>query len=201
MNPFFQYYRSLFSTNSKWFKGAFIWFLLSAAVGVVVFFIFPGLLQAIVSGFSDRFGAAPALDYRLALQIFEQNVLASVIALFGGIILGLGSILVIGVNGFILGFVITSVFALPGGVGRSLAVVLGGLVPHGIFEIPAFLISSALGLRLGIEWMLDSAQGQRLGIIKKNLKQGFLYLPSIALILLVAAFIEVYVSGWIVDKF
>jgi len=80
---------------------------------------------------------------------------------------------------------------------RGLWLVLS-LLPHGIFEIPALLISAALGLRLGLEWLLPGAKGIRLKTLKKNVINAFTLLPLILLLLFIAAFAEVFISSRIV---
>ncbi|MDO8591351.1 MAG: stage II sporulation protein M [bacterium] len=176
--------------------------MIGIIAGVITSFAKPDLLKVILDGFQEKFGSDPALDINLVMQIFSQNVIASLIAVFGGLLLGLGSILVVVVNGFLIGFVITSIFSLSQDhLGISLAFVLGGTLPHGIFELPAFLIASALGLRLGLEWIGRGVKGERGQVFKDNLKKSLLALPAIALILLIAAIIEVFVSGKIVANF
>ncbi len=200
MHRFIGFYRNLFEENRHWIKLVTNWFLLAAFVGGIVFFIKPEILQTILGSFAERFGDDPALDFNLVIQIFIQNLTASAIALFGGLILGLGPFFVVVVNGFLLGFVIMSIFALGANLLSSLIIILGGLTLHGIFEIPAFLFSAVLGLRLGIEWMTKSAEGNRAQVFKQNLIRTLKYIPFIALALIIAAIIEVFVSGKIVDN-
>jgi len=194
------YYRQLFIENRRWLKIALDWFILSALIGVVTVFIKPDLLMSIVSGFQDRFGINPSLNSNLSIQIFLQNLTASAIGLFGGILLGLGPVLVIGLNGFILGFVVTSILVLGGNIFTSLLLVAGGVLPHGIFELSAFLAAGALGLRLGMEWLKNESVGHRWQVLKKNIINAILLFPLIAVVLFIAALIEVFVSGKIVDK-
>ncbi len=60
-----------------------------------------------------------------------------------GIFLGFVPLVVAVVNGYVLGFVASKTVAVEGWL------ILWRLLPHGIFEIPAVLISIALGLKLG----------------------------------------------------
>jgi len=202
MKRLVDFYRNLFVQNIAWLKTTVKWFMASAVLGAVFFFIKPELLKTIVNAFTEKFGADPALDFHLVIQIFLQNVQASAIALFGGLLFGLGSILIVGINGFLLGFIIMSLFSgSHGNFAVSLGLALGGLVPHGIFELPAFLISATLGLRLGLEWIGKNALGNRWKILKLNFIHSLIIIPVIALILFLAALIEVYVSGRIVNNF
>lgn len=76
--------------------------------------------------------------------IFLKNLLASAMALLLGLGLGLVPLLVVTSNGFLLGVVAYSA------VQKSGAVFLAaGILPHGIFELPAVLVSISLGFRLG----------------------------------------------------
>jgi stage II sporulation protein M len=200
MQRFIQSYRDLFEQNRVWIRMIWNWFILAAFVGGVVAVVKPEFLQSIAASFAERFGANPALDINLAMQILLQNITASLVALFGGLLLGLGSILVVVVNGFLIGFIISSLLFSGINILGWFVVVLGGLVPHGIFEIPAFLLAAALGLRLGTQWMRSESKGQRGEVFKKSLIQALVGLPAIALALLLAAIIEVFVSGNIVNS-
>jgi stage II sporulation protein M len=201
MNKLIQYYRDLYIQNKSWLKGLGVLFAISVGIGVLAFIFYPNFIEKVLEGFQDRFGANPKLNVDLVLQIFVQNCLALGIALLGGVLLGLSSLLVVVVNGLIIGYIVSWLAYLTHpDILLTLELILGGLVPHGILEIPAFLIASALGLRVGWEWMFDKSAGRRLEVFKKNFKQAFAIVPVIIVVLFIAALIEVYVSGWIVSK-
>ena len=200
MNSLVAPYTRLFKFNTQWFKAVLVWFIVTAVVGAIFFVYYPSLLEKIAAGFQEKFGTSPALDIHLVLQIFIQNIIASAVALFGGIFLGLGSLLVVAVNGFVLGYIFTWLLSSQSVTGHTLVLIFGGLAPHGILELPAFLIAAALGLRLGWEWMSENAKGNRWPVFRSNLKQALISLPVVVLVLFIAAIIEVFVSGWIVDK-
>ena len=102
--------------------------------------------------------------FELTRFIFINNTLSSFFAIILGIMFGIFSIFTIVVNGYIVGFV--SSFA----VAEEGVSVLWRLLPHGIFEIPAIMISVGLGLKLGLflfisknktwkeykKWIIDS---------------------------------------------
>jgi stage II sporulation protein M len=196
-----EFYRNLYVDNSKWFLGVTTLFFGTILIGLISYKFYPSLIENILQGFEEEFGATPALSFDLALQIFIQNIIASAIALFGGILLGLGSILVVGVNGIVIGYVVAWILSLDEmNLTTTLLFLIGGLVPHGIIEIPAFLIAATIGLRLGWEWMQNSSSGVSGKVFVRNLKNSFYIIPLILVMLFVAALIEVFVSGRIVGN-
>ncbi len=178
------------------------WLVIGAVIGGLVFLFNPGLLESILKLFEDRFGPDPSLNFDLAMGIFVNNLQASAIALFGGLILGLGPFFVVITNGFILGFILVSIFAVPiNDLAQSFTIVLTGLLPHGILEIPAFLLAGALGLKLGIDWLRKENKGQRFKTLWQNIKYVFIKgIPAVVLLLFIAALIEVYISGYLLEK-
>lgn len=200
MDRIISFYRSLFSDNRYWFKLVLIWFIVSFGLGLAAYYYYPNMLQDILQIFTDKFGAEPKLNSDLVLAIFLNNVQASAIGLFGGLLLGIGSFFIVVTNGFLIGYVVVSIFSLTERPLDGLLFMAMGLLPHGIFEIPAFLIAAALGLKLGLEWMGKQAAGQRWQVFRRNLIVTLLSLPSIALLLLIAAIVEVFVSGKLLES-
>lgn len=80
----------------------------------------------------------------LIIFIFLNNLQSCFMGFLFGFLFGLFPIAVGILNGYILGFV--------GGlaVKKSGAYILWGLLPHGVFELPAIFISLGLGLRFGL---------------------------------------------------
>lgn len=79
----------------------------------------------------------------MAVTLFLNNLQACLLMFLGGASFGLLTVFIISTNGLIIGSVLEMVRQE-----HSLAYVAAAIVPHGIFEIPAFLISGALGLML-----------------------------------------------------
>lgn len=88
----------------------------------------------------------PAKTYaplRLFEFIFLKNLLAALVSVFSGIILGFIPVLAIFTNGVVLGAV-SYIF-----LGQNnMFVLLAGILPHGIIEIPALILSAASGVWL-----------------------------------------------------
>jgi stage II sporulation protein M len=76
--------------------------------------------------------------------IIMNNAQGAFFAMILGIFLGIFPLVILIMNGYVLGFVANQVTMEFGGL------VLWRLLPHGIFEIPAIAIAGGLGLRLGM---------------------------------------------------
>jgi stage II sporulation protein M len=198
MKEFLQHY---YGENKPWILAVVRLFVLAAFVGALTFLIKPGLLALIVGIFAKKFGAVPHTGWPLAREIFVSNSTACLLALAGGILFGISPLLIVFFNGFIIGFIVLSLLALSGSLGQNLLYLVLGLLPHGIFEIPAFILAASLGLRLGIEWMLGTSRGRRGEVIKNNLRRCLVAVPILAAALFIAAIVEVFVSGQLVSNF
>lgn len=195
------FYKNLLIENREWIRKTSIIFLAACVVGVVVFFYRPELLGQILQVFEKKFGPDPGLNMHLVQDLFVQNLTASVIALVGGVVLGISSFLVAVTNGFILGYIVISLFRVSEqSFGNDLLFIIAGLVPHAILELPAFIIAAAFGLKLGTRYLMDSSYGNRLSILRQDLKSALIILPAIAVALFIAALIEVYVSGKLTES-
>jgi stage II sporulation protein M len=128
------------------------------------------------------------LTILLFLIIFINNAIKALGIIFLGILLGLPTLLFIGLNGFILG-----------GLGSALEsangwrYVIASFVPHGVIEIPVILLAAALGLTVGMEslkWLI-----RRESRVKLQLSNGLkVYVRWILPGLAVAAIGEVLVT-------
>ena len=123
--------------------------------------------------------------FSLAVFIFSNNLKVSLIALFFGFFFGIVPIFLALSNGYVIGYV-SKLVVNSEGVGS-----LWRLLPHGIFEIPAVLISLGLGMKLGFSFFNLKPDKVFLERIYLSIKS----LIIIVLLLIIAAVIE---SGLIV---
>jgi len=93
--------------------------------------------------------------WELTRFIMANNIQSSFFAMSLGVLFGVVPLIVAVVNAYVLGFVINQSVSAEG------IWIVWRLFPHGIFEIPAILISISLGLRLGmfLFFWLDSDNG------------------------------------------
>ena len=77
---------------------------------------------------------------------------------------------------------------------KSLGFLLAGMLPHGIFEIPALIIGEAAALSFGAMVITALISRKRRTLLLPNLKQNLKYLLIAFVLLVPAAIIETYVT-------
>ena len=124
----------------------------------------------------------------LLVIIFLNNAIKALGTIVLGIALGLPSLFFLGANGFMVGVVATALKPTLG-----CGVIAASLVPHGIIEIPALVLSSALGMKIG--WESLRYLTKQKSAVKAQLRQSMrVYLKWILVSLFIAAIIEVFVT-------
>ncbi|WP_253735952.1 stage II sporulation protein M [Paenibacillus sp. FJAT-26967] len=138
----------------------------------------------------------------LFIIIFLNNAIKSLMFVYLGLFFGIIPLMVLLVNGLILGYVID--YQLQE---QSISFILKGLLPHGVFEIPAIIVACAYGIRLGIlviQMLGTMFAPSRSGKITAEFKRVLgLTKPLILLIvgtLLFAALVESTVTLWLLSK-
>lgn len=124
----------------------------------------------------------------IIMKVFARNAQATTIML----ILGMTVILAI-LSLFINGFVVGLVFRFAQEKGLSITQLLLGIIPHGIFELPAVFISAAMGIRIGIA--AATSKGARVKATAQAIREAAaVYLSIVVPLLVAAAFMEILVS-------
>jgi len=123
------------------------------------------------------------------ILILAKNVSVLLLSFALSPIFCLMPILALTVNGWLLAFISAAVIQE-----ESLGFVLAGLLPHGIFELPAFILGEAAALSFGAVAVLVLFKKERRELLLPSLKRNLRYL-MVALVLLVpAAIIEIYIT-------
>jgi stage II sporulation protein M len=125
------------------------------------------------------------------VKLFFNNLEACILLFLGGASFGILTIFIMSLNGILIGAIMEIVHK-----DHSVAFVAAAILPHGIFEIPAFIISGALGILLAQslinEWYngTDTAEDT-----KKFARTFILYvIPLVA----IAAFVEAFITPIII---
>lgn len=169
-------------------------FILSGAIGYMVPQASPETSKALLSGLQQKADQlSDQSELMMMLGIFSNNAAGSLMALLFGLIAGIFPVFFVAANGMVIGIVLELMVAKLG-VATGAAVFAAGILPHGILELPAVLVSTAIGLKLGYEALRsvirreDSVTGE----IGKGLLIFFFWILPI---LFIAAIIETFVTG------
>jgi len=123
------------------------------------------------------------------ILILAKNVSVLLLSFALSPIFCLMPILALTVNGWLIAFISAIVVQE-----ESLSFALAGLLPHGIFELPAFILGEAAALSFGAMAILALFKKERRNLLLPGLKQNLRYL-MVALVLLVpAAIVEIYIT-------
>ena len=174
-------------------------FFLCWAVSYFVFYSNQDLTAGLFNTISQMFQENGVYTESGGISFFAllfNNIRASALMAILGIIpfLFLPAI-ILGYNAVIIG--IACAFSMAMGTGVSFLVL--ALLPHGIFEIPALILSAALGIYLCKELVKKLVGRSRLasfsGVFLSMLR---FYLCVILPLLVVAALVETYITPWLV---
>lgn len=164
-------------------------FLLGIAAGYAVLLsgdpVAEQLIEAVKNGvFADIVGDAPAV---VAAKIFLNNLQACILLFLGGATFGLLTFFILLSNGLIIGVFVGEIAERLGPFGLAV-----GLIPHGIFELPALFIAAALGFSLARSLLGDlSGAGDAAA---EATRLGGLFLRAVVPLLLVAAVVEAFIT-------
>ncbi len=123
----------------------------------------------------------------LFLFIFLNNAVKSFVMAMLGFLFGIVPIIFIVVNGLLIGVIASVVIAKQG-----VEVLLVGTIPHGVFEIPAFLIAGAYGMQLGRKYYYKLRYNEP---IKPAFLRTMKQITKIVIpVLIIASFIETFVT-------
>jgi len=119
--------------------------------------------------------------FGMFLFLFKNNISTAFFGIVLGIGFGLFPLMSSIMNGYVLGFVLRKSADVQGlGVAWK-------ILPHGIFELPAFFLSISIGLKLGM-FMLAKKKREYLA---ENIENGFrVFLWVIFPLLIIAGVIE-----------
>lgn len=172
-----------------------VFFIISIFLGYELAHLYPVQIKEIIyKNLQDML--EPAKNYssfKLFSFIFFKNLIVALVCVLLGIIFGIIPVLIILINGLILGivsFIILEQF--------NAFVLMAGILPHGIFEIPALIFSAASGV-----WLWRSVW-KRLLYDQGELKKEFLsiikfFILVIMPMLAIAALIETFITPYILD--
>ncbi len=139
------------------------------------------------------------------LFIFFNNTLKSIFVMYLGGLLGFIPIIFLAVNGMIIGYL----FVQMSEAGQNVWMLLiKGILPHGIIEIPAIIIACAFGLRFGaIVWVMfinlfrsKETRTQHMAAAETFLYRTLHMMIFLVVTLFIAALIESTFTFWLMNQ-
>ncbi|MCU9613268.1 stage II sporulation protein M [Caldibacillus lycopersici] len=187
----------------KLFVSFFILFLGSGVIVYSALINHTALVESLMSQVYEMFAEKDLMDpdttsLQLALGLFWNNSTACLLIFLSGFIpIFLPAIVIVILNGGILGVAFASLHL----IGQSILTVLfAGILPHGIFEIPAIILAGALAFYIssGIFKKINSDTFS-FKKVAKNATMTFVFVC--VPLLIIAAIIEAFVTPLILDGF
>jgi len=147
--------------------------------------------QNIISFLKETYG--PILEMSKPAQflfIFLKNGITSFIVIFSGVLFGIIPLLALISNGEVLGILTNFILK-----DFSISYFLTGILPHGILEIPAFLISGALGLKIAQISVKKVLRKEKGNLVRELNWASKVFLKVVLPLLLIASLIEVFFTS------
>ncbi|WP_211749546.1 stage II sporulation protein M [Paenibacillus sp. Marseille-Q4541] len=191
----FQTFLKDLKSTSRYILAATIIFLIGGVLG----WVSTGALQDImiqqISGLkeiSEQLQQGDHIQWNFFTFIFWNNAVKAVLVIFAGVLAGIIPIFFLVINGGVLGFLLHLSWQQDVSM---YDVVVKGLLPHGIIEIPAIIIACAFGLKFGvliIKYLgeLNKDSRARTTNLRAFMKQTVTASIWIVILLFVAAIIE-----------
>ncbi|HQA60068.1 MAG: stage II sporulation protein M [Tepidanaerobacteraceae bacterium] len=188
-----------FKGKGKLFLVSVTIFLAGLLTGYFIFLNDPGFVISNIEklmGNILRIGEAMKNRSKLHVTglIFQNNIRALLVIMFGGIAFGLVSAFSIFFNGLIMGIVMALTFYQ----GKTISFFLAGILPHGLLELPVVLGAGAFGLKTGLDLLFPKGK-RRLDLLKDNLNNNVLALGVFVPLLFIAAGIEAVITPFIIN--
>jgi stage II sporulation protein M len=168
-------------------------FLVSLTIGVVMTVRDPSIGQNLLTLFKDAVVGEIAGDPAplLFIKLFLNNLQACLLLFLGGATFGVLSLFILSTNGVIIGSIVELAREEKG-----IAFVATAIIPHGIFEIPSFILSGALGLLLA-KSLLDEWNGTG-DAAEEAAHHGIKFVMYVIPLVLIAAFVEAFITPEII---
>lgn len=173
--------------KSFWYRNRSIIF---TSVGLYLLGIVLGLT------FSDALFNIPntkSIEGNLGVFNFAlHNLLVNILTCFSFFTFGIFTTVLIIYNGFLIS--ISAIHSIE--QGHNLLYVISALIPHGIFEVPAFILAGAIGFK-GLDFIVKKIAGKKVKLFFRDI---FTMLVIIFILTGIAAVVEATITPMILDN-
>ena len=168
-------------------------FVIGLGAGLIISAIMPadivGFISQELSSLEELSATFGPFQLKTAVFIFFRNASVLLLSFLLSPLLCLIPVMALGFNGLFISFISVIVTRQ-----ESLGFLLAGILPHGIFEIPALIMGEAAALSTGVMIIAAAFSKEKRGLLPAKLKQNFKYLVLAFILLVPAAIIETYVT-------
>lgn len=168
--------------------------------GIVGFYLYVSgyAPESVIGMLEDILKFFRPFDPITVLFVYVKNLVAVFIMWLLGFFFIVPSLISLGFNGYLIGYTITYL-----SLKFSLFFALAGILPHGIFELPALILSGTAGVLAGFSTIkkILAVLGKRNWSFKYGVNQSFKLIKFSIILLIPAAIIEVYVTPIILRFF
>jgi len=190
-------YRSYLIELRPYLKTSVVFFVIGIAIGLMIVSRYPGLaghFEDSVANFIRTFRGLP--PFQLAGTIFLNNASKTLLAITLGALFGVIPGIFLLTNGVALGVVFT-LAAQSKGLWLSLLSIL----PHGVIELPGVFLGTSIGLLVGNQ-ALKMLRRRSDAALMFELKRGIRFFCTVIVpLLLVAAFVEAFVTATLISPY
>jgi len=179
----------------KWIIIAIFLFGIGLSFGLAIPGDITNLLSQELAALKELSAILGPFKVTTAMFIFMKNVSALLLSFIFSPILCLLPILSLIFNGVLLSFISAIVVQE-----ESVGLLLAGILPHGIFEIPALILGNAAALSFGATVMLVLLKKRRGELLLPSLRRNLFYLVIALALLLPAAIIETYLTPLLLTR-
>jgi stage II sporulation protein M len=145
-----------------------------------------GMLQEL---FAFLIEAKPLVS---ALLVFMNNFLSMAQMLVLGVLAGISPLFTLGINGALVGVLLS--LSVQQGM-PLLPLIMLGIMPHGIFELFAFFLCGAIGLKFGYHCVASPLPGiSRIESFRYIWKEAISILPLVVTLLILSALVEMLIT-------
>lgn len=184
-------------------KGYIVWSAVIFCAGILygaVSDTFRDVLDGQINALAETAGRLSELEnarFWMFVFIFLNNSIKAILVMFLGLIGGVVPLIFLLINGMVIGYLLATMEEKGLGVTE---IVLKGLLPHGVLEIPAIVVACAYGMGLGVHLLRSLIPKTRIaGQLERTLTATLPLMVLLTAVLLAAAVIEVTVTPWLLS--
>ncbi|MDB5085083.1 MAG: hypothetical protein JWN30_1969 [Bacilli bacterium] len=145
-----------------------------------------------IRGINQMYVQTGSKPWVLALLILANNLQIALLTILLGTLLAIFPVVLLLLNGLSIGYIVTKVSVT--GNTAIWKLVLAGVLPHGMFEIPAFLLAAAIGMKLGASWIRPMRGSSPWRSYVMAWRESLRVIPFVISLFIIAAAIEGFIT-------